>query len=514
VPEGGLLGRLRGIPLRRLELAGLAALLLGAVVLFAIYPAYPSYDSAYALVWGRELVHLDPISLEAFRAPTEHPLAIGVGAVLSLLGESADRTLELLYMLSFVALVAGTYRLARAAFTPLVGLAAALVMLSRFDFASLAIRAFIDIPYLAALVWAAALECERPRRGGVVWVLLVLAGLMRPEAWGLAALYWLWMVLGPKASVVSRHSPGSRPSRRDVLRWTGWALLAPVIWLGFDLIVTGDPLFSFTSTSEEVSELGRNEAISELPSAAQSFLTELVKTPVLLGGALGALLAVWFVPRRAVMPLVLLAAGLATFAAIGAAGLAVIDRYLLLAAAALCVFAGYAAAGFTTLRTGSGLRRAWAAVAAIAVLGVAAYTATHTLNARNFADELAFRTDAHDDLVAIFDDPRVESAIDRGCGPVSTPTNKLVPEVRWVLDRPESEVVARSDPAQRGRVGRGLAIYVRSRRGLQLQGFDPDTSPITQVPAPGFEPLAANRYYALYARCRGSSHARAARTIG
>jgi hypothetical protein len=318
---------------------------------------------------------------------------------------------------------------------------------------------------------------------------------MRPEAWGLAALYWIWLVFGP------RFSGAPTPARGDALRWAGWTLLAPAIWFGFDLIATGDPLFSFTSTSEEVSELGRDEAISELPSTAQSFLTELVKTPVLLGGAVGALLALWFVPRRAAMPFVLLAAGLATFAAIGAAGLAVIDRYLLLAAAALCIFAGYAAAGFTTLRPGSPLRRAWAALAAVAVLGVVAYTTTHTLNARNFADELAFRTDAHDDLAAIFDAGPVRAARGRGCDPLSVPTHKLVPEVRWTLDLPEEAVVARSDPGQRSRTRRGLGLYVRNRRALILQGFDPDTTPLTQVPERGFEPLASNDYYAIYARC-------------
>jgi hypothetical protein len=490
LPGGEGSSRLRGIPLRRLEQAGLAALVISALVLFAVYPAYPSYDSAYALVWGREILHLDPISLEAFRAPTEHPLAIAVAAVLSIIGEPADRVLELLYMLSFVALIAGAYRLGRAAFTPLVGLAAALVILSRFDFASLAIRAFIDIPFLAALVWAAALECERPRRGGAVWVLVVLAGLMRPEAWALAAAYWLWMVVGP-----------ARPGRADVLRWAGWVLLAPALWLGFDLVATGDPLFSFTSTSEEVEELGRDESLADLPGAAEAFLIELVKTPVLLGGALGALLALWFVPTRAAMPLFLLAAGLATFGAIGAAGLAVIDRYLLLAAAALSVFAAYAAAGFTTLRPGSGLRRIWTAVAALGVLAVIAYTAANTLNVRNFADELEFRTDSHDSLAAIFEADPVRAARGRGCGPVSVPTHKLVPEVRWTLDLAEEEVVARSDPDQRSRARRGLALHVRDRRALILQGFDPDADPLTQVPAAGFEPLAANDHYAVYGRC-------------
>ena len=42
------------------------------------------------------------------------------------------------------------------------------------------------------VAWAAALETERPRRGGPVWVLLTLAGLLRPEAWILLGAYWLW----------------------------------------------------------------------------------------------------------------------------------------------------------------------------------------------------------------------------------------------------------------------------------------------------------------------------------
>ena len=77
------------------------------------------------------------------------------------------------------------------------GLAAAALLCTRFDFPFLAARAYIDIPYLAFVVWAAALEAERPRRGTVVFVLLACAGLMRPEAWLLSGLYWLWCFRRP-----------------------------------------------------------------------------------------------------------------------------------------------------------------------------------------------------------------------------------------------------------------------------------------------------------------------------
>ena len=47
-------------------------------------------------------------------------------------------------------------------------LIAAGLLCTRFDFPFLAARAYIDIPYLALIIWVAVLEFERPRRGGAV----------------------------------------------------------------------------------------------------------------------------------------------------------------------------------------------------------------------------------------------------------------------------------------------------------------------------------------------------------
>ena len=148
-----------------------------------MWVTYPNYDSYYALVWGREIVHGHLPSFEAYRAPTEHPLAVAFGAVLSLLGQDADRVMVLITLVAFVALAAGTYRLGRVCFTPFVGAVAAFLVVTRFDFPSLAVRAYLDIPFMAAIVWAGALEAARPRRGTPVFLLLAAAGLMRPEAW-------------------------------------------------------------------------------------------------------------------------------------------------------------------------------------------------------------------------------------------------------------------------------------------------------------------------------------------
>jgi len=102
VPAPGTGGRLR-LPLSWPGRA-LLALALGTLAVTLLYPTYPNYDSVYSLLWGRELLHGDPLSFRAYRAPTEHPLAIAFGAIVSLLGEGGDRVMLFAALASFVAL--------------------------------------------------------------------------------------------------------------------------------------------------------------------------------------------------------------------------------------------------------------------------------------------------------------------------------------------------------------------------------------------------------------------------
>src|SRR5271154_7148667 len=83
---------------------------------------------------------------------------------------------------------------------------AALLILSRFFDEHLAAQGYLDISYVALIVWAVALEVERPRRGVPVFVILAAAGLLRPDAWVLSGVYWLWCCWPARAA----HTPGSR----------------------------------------------------------------------------------------------------------------------------------------------------------------------------------------------------------------------------------------------------------------------------------------------------------------
>jgi hypothetical protein len=516
VESASLTGRVRAASARRpslrtLELAGLGALVAVTLVGFALWPSHPNYDSVYSLVWGRELLHGAEPSFEAFRAPTQHPLAIAVAILLWPLGAAADDTLVLLTLLSFVAVVAAVYRLGRDAFAPLVGLAAALVILTRFDFPYLAVRAYIDIPFMALVLWAAVLELERPRRGGVVWLLLAAAGLLRPEAWALLGLYWLWMSFGHGR--LARPGPSTeprRPSWPQRARWAAYAAAPALIWVAIDYAVTGDPLYSQHATSETVASLDRGEELAELPGALAVSINELLKPPVVLAGLAGLVLAIALVPRRALMPGVLLLAGVATFLAIGAAGFAVIDRYLIVAAAALCVFAGFAIAGFAALPRFPRLRLVWAAGSAAILAAVVLFTLTRTLALGEFNADLTFRADSNESLERVLDSAAVQERFDAGCGPVTTPTHKLVPDVRWALDAEPDAVISRSDPsyrpsdsaAARATGGGGeIALYAQGRRTLDKQAFDGDTPATTQLPRPGLQPIAEDRYYSVWSGC-------------
>jgi hypothetical protein len=480
-PATGRLGRLSWPVLL------LAALSVATLVGFVVYPTFPNYDSYYSLLWGRELLHGIKPSFDGYRTPTEHPLAVAFGALLSLLGDPGDRVMVGATLASFVVLAAGLYRLASASFGTLVGLAAAALLCTRFDFPFLAARAYIDIPYLAFVVWAAALEAERPRRGTVVFVLLACAGLMRPEAWLLSGLYFLWCYL-----------PASAGTR---LRYAALTAGPPIIWIALDWWATGDPKFSLTHTTGLAEELGRTAGLADVPRASVTFLKNLDKVPVFYAGIIGLVVAVVLAPRRARMPVALLVIGLATFVLVGVAGLSLIDRYLLVPALLVMVFAAVALAGWTMLASGRG-RAVWAAASVALIVYGFVFTLTH-VTFSSFTNELTFRGDSHASLRALLQNPKVKAGL--RCGPVSTPNHKLIPDTRWLLKAGADKVIARSDASQRGRIDHGVAIYAANRLSLLRSGFtagdDSVADTFDSIPMKGFTWVAATTYYGAYVRC-------------
>jgi hypothetical protein len=496
------LRRLRAIDASTWAKIGFALLCVGALVGYFAYPTYPTYDSFYALLWGRDLLHLHLPDFRVYRGPTEHPLAIAFGMVCSIFGQGGARLMVLGSIASFVAVVAGIYSLGRLCFGPVVGLFAALLALSRFFVENLAAQGYLDISYVALIVWAVVLEVQRPRRGTVVFVLLAAAGLLRPDAWVLSGAYWLWCVW-------PRHGEASIGNRRR-LGYLGLALIGPVVWLCVDGIVTGDPLYSLHATAGLAQELERTQGVSSVLASVWTFGVRIDKLPVILGALLGLPLAVWLAPRRVLTPLVTLVLLIGVFVAEGAAGASVIDRYLLGAAALLLLFCAVAIGGWAMLRPKTALRRAWMLGAAALVVYGGASVAT-TLSLSSLRTTLAYHEDFHEGLAAALSSPPVHAALKR-CPLVSLPDNKLIPDARWILDSVgQHDIVARSQArtdAKRGahqledRLNRGsVAVYPLGSAVFFEAIVDLGDDPRDQVPQAGYHRIYTSRYYAVYDNC-------------
>jgi hypothetical protein len=506
----GAVAGVRALRPAQIELLAVGALALAAVVAWALVPTYPNYDTYYHLVWGRELVDGGKPTFEAYAAPTEHPLYLALCAVLGLFGTGADRLVVLACALSLVVLAWGTYRVGEAVFGRWPGLLAALFVGSSFAFLLYAARAYVDVPFLALVLWAAALEARSPRRGRAVMALLAVAGLLRPEAWVLAGLYWLWCVwpqARPTRNVSARAR--ARALRLDLL---GLAVAAPVVWATVDLWVTGDPLFSLHATSDLADELNRNRGLRDVPGSFVAFVVDTARPPVALAALGGAILA-WRLRARAAgthlgggqtrgvsgralhVPVGLFAAGALTFVATGVAGLSVLPRYLTVPVVAVCLLAGYGVLGFTTLEPGR-LRMWWTRGAVCAAVLGAVFVAIKAPVVNRLVAELRFIRATHTELQAILTEPAVQRSL--RCGPLTFPNYRLVPDARWMLDLPANRVGARSAL----RRDRGVAMFVIGPKELERFGFAAGASPSTNAPDPGFVPVARNARYAAYAACR------------
>jgi hypothetical protein len=499
-PGSDRLARLRSVSTSTWARIGFAAMCVAALVGYFAFPTYPTYDSFYALLWGRDLLHLHLPDFHVYRGPTEHPLAIAFGMLCSIFGQGGARLMVLGSIGSYVALVAGLYRLGRLCFGPLVGVLAALLALSRFFDENLAAQGYLDISYVALIVWAIALEVERPRRGGPVLLILAAAGLLRPDAWVVSGVYWLWCAWPRPAGL----------GHRERLALLAIAAIGPVVWACVDGVVTGNPLYSLTATSGLAQELERTQGFSSVLASVWNYGVRIDKVPVLLGAIAGVPLAVWLAPRRAWAPLagLLLLAGV--YLAEGAAGASVVDRYLLGASTVALIFCAVSIGGWAMLDPGSTVRRVWMAAAAALLLYGGASVAT-TLSLTNLQTTLAEHEDFHEGLAAALGSRQVRAQL-RRCPLVSLPDNKLIPDARWILDTVgQHNIVARSEaradaakgsPTLEDRIRRGsVAVYPLGSAVFVEAIVDVGDDPRDQIPLSGFRRIYGSQYYAVYANC-------------
>ena len=429
---------------------------------------FANYDALYSLVWGRELAHGHGPSFDVMLAPTPHPLA-NLGG-LALAGFSPQTGEDALVAVGFVALGAVgwlVYALGARWFGAAAGVLAAVLFLTREPVLSFGLRAYVDLPYLA-LVLGALLAIERRR---LPFVLLALAGLLRPEAWLFSAALLLW--------------------RRD-WRLLPLAAAGPVLWLAGDLVVTGNPLHSLTGTRENVATLGRKTGLGNVPLYLPRRIGEVLREPVLAGAAVGVALTAWLAPRRARLPLAAGALALAAFVVLAAAGLPIITRYTFAVDAIAVCFCGAAAFGWLLLPREHPWRWRWAAIG-IAVLALqVVFVPSQVDRLRGTRDAIALQDGIEDDLWAVAL-PRCPDH-----GPVGVVNHRLVPLI--ALSTGERPGRVRAAPLPRGFLGTYVEPATRRvERGFVLDPRDPSQE--VAAPPRGLAAVGGNRSWRVLQRC-------------
>ena len=331
------------------------------------------------------------------------------------------------------------------------------------------------MPALALVLTAAALVADRPSRWPGPLVLLGLAGLLRPEAWGLAGAYWLYLAY-------------RRPRWRELLQSLALVLAAPVVWALCDVLVVGNPTYSLTHT-QAASQTGIfPHGLGQVPSALGRDLRALVGLPVLVVGTAGAVLAA---VRRAARPaLALLVLALAEFAALGLAGVPLLERFLLLVAAVTALFFALAVVAGPALVGGRRLGLVWAAAAVVLVAYVAGSHLRGDVHVR--ADQAA-AVHAEADLVALAGQPAVGVAL-RRC-PFYVPRFTLTSLVAVDFDLPPQNILRTSGRAP----ARGLILLPADAAAGRYFGVTPARLAVLRRIAARVVPVARNRSWRLYA---------------
>lgn len=452
-----------------------------ALLLYVVYGrGYAHYDAVYGLIWGRDIADGGaPPDMSAPHSPTPHPLVHLVSLALAPFDQlTALTALEWLSLLSFAALGWTAFLLGSRAASPLVGVLFAAILLTRPVLLRQALMASIDIPFLALVLGAAAIELRRSRAGLPVLVLLGLAGLLRPEAWLLAGLYWLWLL------------PGLDARRRVML--AAVVAAAPLIWALSDYLLAGDALHSLTNTSDQATRIGRPQGPITAIEKAPRYLNAILHPAVLAGAAAGLALAVARFRRELAVPLALLAAGGATWLAQGLADLPLLDRYLFVPGLMLALLCAWACLGWQDEQPGR-LRSLWIAGALLLGLGLTAQLVRDRSDLATLSGESSFLSRADEDLDALMRDPDV-AALDRSCRRIQLDYFRSRPLYAYLSDRrPETLLSGRAARASdglligAGRDNRREIPYYRGR---------------SQRPPASFHEVARNRSWVAYANCR------------
>jgi hypothetical protein len=273
------------------------------------------------------------------------------------------------------------------------------------------------------------------------------------------------------------------------------ALAAPILWILFDAITTGEPLYSLTGTQETVETLDRHTGPVDLVLWGPRALGEVLQWPGMIGALGGVALGFAFLRRRSILGIAAAALALLAFACLGAAGLAILARYTMLAAAILSIFVGVALLGWRLLEPGHPWRRRWQVFAGI-VLAMFVLWLPNQWDLDSTVDaDLTAQARVEDDLTDLVD----AGAFEPLCGRIAVPNHRAVPRLAFGLDVAPTQIVSASEE---GAPERGYFVAPASSFAIHNFILDPNDPTRLSLEAPaGFREVAGNESWRVYRRC-------------
>jgi hypothetical protein len=271
---------------------------------------------------------------------------------------------------------------------------------------------------------------------------------------------------------------------------------APLLWCAFDLVTTGAPFHSLTTTQDLAGTLQRERGLESAITDTPLNLKVILGAEVAWLGIAMGVVALVLAEERALVALATLGTGLVGFLVLGIANLPLLTRYLLVPSAVLALFCAAAVGAFEWLPPGRLRLAGWAMAgiaAAVLATGFGAVREGVDFNTQRVAGDRQMR----DALLSVAD-----VAASRGlsrCAPIQTATHRAIPILAYKLGRRPS--------------GIHVVLPARARAGLVFAAApeaivgDVDLLPGVTihsqdlVPPKTFQRLAGNRWWTLAARC-------------
>jgi hypothetical protein len=397
-------------------------LILGCLVVAAVSLntlSAPTYDPWAWIVWGREILHGDLVTLEG---PSWKPLPVFFTTPFALFGDDTAPALWLVVaraggLLAF----AMAFRLAARLAGPWAGAIAVVSLLLSDEFIFNFARGNSEGLLVAFVLWA--IESHLDGRRSHAFLLGFAAALLRPEVWPFWALYGLWLVY---------QAWDGSPPWRELALVGGLGAACLLLWFVPEYLGSGDFL--------RAAERARDPNPDSAAFAASPFVEVFRRSAAILappdyaGALIATALALW---RRDRVQIAL--AAMATILMVAVAlmtegGFAGNLRYVALPAALLCVLAG---AGWVEVVRGAG--RWGPAVAIILVLGAIPFANADVQKLREDREQTIYESN--------FYGPNLKAAIAKAggeekiksCGHVFTGPFQ-VPALAWRLHMHTNEV--------------------------------------------------------------------------